>query len=130
MQKRSASEKELLKYEEMNTAVYMYTRTFCIILLCCGSYHSCYNLPCCSVGNRLIIYYFWYFQGDSTMFRAHQANVRSVDFSPDGQQLVSGSDDKSIKIWAVHRHKFVCSLATHTNWVCCLCIFFHLWDKL
>lgn len=58
------------------------------------------------------------FTGDSTTFRAHQCNIRTVDFSPDGQQLVSGSDDKSIKIWTVHRHKFVCSLTTHTNWVC------------
>ena len=34
------------------------------------------------------------------MFKAHTATVRSVDFSNDGQFLVTASDDKSLKVRA------------------------------
>ena len=30
---------------------------------------------------------------------AHSSPVRSVAFSPDGSQIVSGSSDKTIKVW-------------------------------
>ena len=30
---------------------------------------------------------------------AHSGSVRSVAFSPDGKTIVSGSDDKTIKVW-------------------------------
>ena len=30
---------------------------------------------------------------------AHSGNVRSVAFSPDGKTIVSGSRDKTIKVW-------------------------------
>ena len=30
---------------------------------------------------------------------AHSDFVRSVAFSPDGSKIVSGSDDKTIKVW-------------------------------
>ena len=30
---------------------------------------------------------------------AHSDYIRSVAFSPDGTKLVSGSDDKTIKVW-------------------------------
>ena len=30
---------------------------------------------------------------------AHSDYVRSVAFSPDGTKIVSGSDDKTIKVW-------------------------------
>ncbi len=32
------------------------------------------------------------------MFKAHTATVRSVDFSKDGQSLLTSSDDKTIKV--------------------------------
>ena len=38
-------------------------------------------------------------KGESTVFKAHTATVRSVDFSADGQSLVTSSDDKTIKVW-------------------------------
>ena len=31
----------------------------------------------------------------------HSSNVSSIDFSPDGKYLVSGSSDKNIKLWEV-----------------------------
>ena len=30
---------------------------------------------------------------------AHSDWIRSVEFSPDGTKIVSGSDDKTIKVW-------------------------------
>ena len=32
---------------------------------------------------------------------AHRSSVYSVAFSPDGTKIVSGSDDKTIKVWDV-----------------------------
>ena len=34
------------------------------------------------------------------------AAVRSVAFSADGRQIISSSDDKTIKIWAVNKSKY------------------------
>jgi WD40 repeat protein len=48
----------------------------------------------------------------------HTGYVRSVAFSPDGQHIVSGSDDKLVKVWSVSARKEVASLAGHTNSVC------------
>ena len=37
-------------------------------------------------------------KGESTVFKAHTATVRSVDFSGDGQSLLTASDDKTVKV--------------------------------
>lgn len=42
-----------------------------------------------------------------------------MDFSSDGQSLLSSSEDKTIKLWTVHRQKFQFSLNQHSNWVRC-----------
>lgn len=61
----------------------------------------------------------YFSKGESMGFKAHTATVRSVSFSADGQRLVTASDDKSVKVWSVHRQKFIYSLNQHTNWVRC-----------
>ena len=43
--------------------------------------------------------------------------VHSVAFSPDGQQIVSGSGDNLVKVWSVSGGKEIASLAGHTNYV-------------
>ena len=76
-------------------------------------------------------------RGESSDFRGHSAGVRSVCFSPPaggggggeaggaggggggGQFILTASDDKSVKVWTVQRHKFVTSFSGHTNWVRC-----------
>ena len=35
----------------------------------------------------------------SQLFTGHSSYVRSVCFSPDGSRIVSGSDDKTVRIW-------------------------------
>ena len=30
---------------------------------------------------------------------AHSGDINSVEFSPDGTKIVSGSDDQTIKVW-------------------------------
>ena len=35
----------------------------------------------------------------SEKVNAHSDHIRSVAFSPDGTKIVSGSDDKTIKVW-------------------------------
>ena len=42
-------------------------------------------------------------KGESTELKAAagQAAVRSVQFSPDNQKLLTASDDKAVKVWAV-----------------------------
>ncbi|CAK78141.1 unnamed protein product (macronuclear) [Paramecium tetraurelia] len=56
------------------------------------------------------------FEGSSVSIKAHSAPVRSVQFSCDGQLLVSSSDDKSVKVWSVNDRKFQYGFQ-HTNWV-------------
>ena len=34
-------------------------------------------------------------------FRGHVGSIKAVAFSPDGQRLLSGSDDKSMRLWDV-----------------------------
>ncbi len=47
----------------------------------------------------------------------HTNGVLSVTFSPDGQHVVSGSDDNLMKVWSVSARKEVASLAGHTGYV-------------
>lgn len=43
--------------------------------------------------------------GESTFWKGHQAGARSITFTPDANHLVSASDDKTIKLWTVHKSR-------------------------
>jgi centriolar protein POC1 len=43
--------------------------------------------------------------------------VRSINWTHDGVQLLTSSDDKSLKLWNVHKMNPIISLTGHTNWV-------------
>lgn len=45
--------------------------------------------------------------------------MRSVEFSSDGQNILTASDDKSVKLWDIDTLKFKGSFVGHTNWVNC-----------
>jgi WD40 repeat protein len=48
----------------------------------------------------------------------HTDRVRSVAYSPDGQHIISGSDDKTIRIWNAETGSAVGKpLEGHTHWV-------------
>ena len=52
------------------------------------------------------------------LFRSHTETVLSVAYSPDGQHIISGSDDKTIRIWDAETGAAVGKpLDGHTNWV-------------
>lgn len=56
--------------------------------------------PQCVSGNidNTMITLYAYSKGESTVFSAHSASVRSVDFANDGVSMLSASDDKTVKV--------------------------------
>ncbi|KAL1740832.1 hypothetical protein HDZ31DRAFT_67533 [Schizophyllum fasciatum] len=54
----------------------------------------------------------------ATRSRGHTGDVNSVAFSPDGRHIVSGPNDRTIRIWdAETREQVGDALEGHTNWV-------------
>lgn len=51
----------------------------------------------------------------STIIRGHSAKVQSACLSPDGNQIISASDDKTIRIWDVHTGECLDSLVGHKS---------------
>lgn len=56
-------------------------------------------------------------EGKSTAIAAHSGTVRSVNFASNGRMLMSSSDDKTIKVWALPTQRFMFTLSGHMNWV-------------
>ena len=58
--------------------------------------------------------------GKNKILKCHPSPIRSVDFSSDGKLLMTGSNDKTIKIFELYpKHKFISSYKGHSNWVRC-----------
>ena len=58
--------------------------------------------------------------GKYKLLKCHPSPVRSVDFSNTGKYLLTGSNDKTIKIFDLYpKTKFVSSFKGHSNWVRC-----------
>src|SRR5439155_9854018 len=53
----------------------------------------------------------------SLLFAGHEAPVRSVSFSTDGNLVLSGSHDNSVKIWDSKTGKPLKTLHGHGSWV-------------
>jgi centriolar protein POC1 len=49
-------------------------------------------------------------EGHSQVIKSHSAPVRSLSFSFNGQLLLSGSDDKQLKVFQVADRKFLFSI--------------------
>ncbi|KAH8797868.1 hypothetical protein F5884DRAFT_825522 [Xylogone sp. PMI_703] len=47
----------------------------------------------------------------------HSDSVRAIAFSPDGKQIASGSDDRTIKLWDATTGDLQKTLAGHSDWV-------------
>jgi WD40 repeat protein len=51
------------------------------------------------------------------VIEGHTDNVNSAVYSPDGTRIVSGSDDKTVRVWDAYTGKQLAVLEGHTNWV-------------
>ena len=45
----------------------------------------------------------------------HEELISSIQFSPDGKQLISSSGDSTIKIWQIENQKLLETLRGHAN---------------
>ncbi len=61
-------------------------------------------------------YKYWISQQPST-FMGHGGEVNTVIVSPDGRTIISGSDDKTLRIWDLNSQKLLRTLKGHTDWV-------------
>jgi WD40 repeat protein/serine/threonine protein kinase len=64
-------------------------------------------------------WYYWQRQTHLALktLRGHLDPVRSVAFSPDGQRIVTGSNDATAKVWEAASGRELLRLKGHTSWI-------------
>jgi len=58
--------------------------------------------------------------GDQSLLRVftgHFGDVKSVAFSPDGTKVLTGSNDRTARLWETVSGKLLMTLTSHTDWV-------------
>jgi WD40 repeat protein len=58
--------------------------------------------------------------GKPTISQSHSGQVRSVNFSPNGQLILTGSTDKTLKLWDVRSRRLLRTMSGHTKGVNCV----------
>jgi serine/threonine protein kinase len=54
--------------------------------------------------------------------KGHSSDVNSVSFSPDGEMLVTGSDDRTIKLWNLRTKQEIRTFKGHSSWIYAIAI--------
>jgi WD40 repeat protein len=62
-------------------------------------------------------YIYWQSLGRIPTLTGHAGEVNTIAVSSDGQQIATGSDDRTIKIWSLNTHKELRTLKGHSQWV-------------
>jgi WD40 repeat protein len=73
---------------------------------------------CIAVGRQSNVYVFHVDTGKvlSTSFKGHQGDVNSVAHSPYGTQIVSCSEDKTVRVWDASNGSLIKTFDGHTGW--------------
>ena len=54
--------------------------------------------------------------------KGHSSDVNSVTFSPDGQMVATGSDDRTIKLWNLTTKQEIRTFKGHSSWIWAIAI--------
>lgn len=46
-------------------------------------------------------------------FTGHSESINCIAMTPNGKMLVSGSEDNTLKLWNLQKHKYICTLEGH-----------------
>ena len=57
----------------------------------------------------------------SSTLEGHNEAVLALDFSPDGESLVSGSGDTTVRIWDILTETPLYTCEAHKHWVLAVC---------
>ena len=56
-------------------------------------------------------------EGYSDVIKSHSAPVKTVALNHNGSLLLSGSDDRMLKVFQMSDRKFMFSINAHNNWI-------------
>jgi WD40 repeat protein len=60
--------------------------------------------------------------GAETVLQGHSGEVNSLAFYPDGQWLLSASEDRTVCMWEVSNGKLLGRITGHSGGVCCVTV--------